>query len=48
VKAVLKELAQVSPLPEGGSFQEEKTTYARLEKAMLQIKDIQKRYWKSL
>jgi acetoin utilization deacetylase AcuC-like enzyme len=48
VKAVLKELAQISPLPKEDFLKKEKTAYAQLEKAILQIKDIQKRYWKSL
>ncbi len=48
VKAVLKELAQISPLPKEDLLKKEKTAHARLEKAVLQIKDIQKRYWKSL
>ncbi|MBP1708500.1 MAG: histone deacetylase family protein [Deltaproteobacteria bacterium] len=48
VKAVLKELAQISPLPKEDLFDKEKAAYPRLQKAILQIKDIQRKYWKSL
>ena len=48
VKAVLKELAQASPLDKKDLLEKEKTNYPRIEKFLLQLKEIQKRYWKSL
>jgi acetoin utilization deacetylase AcuC-like enzyme len=48
VKAVLKELAQASPLDKKDLLEKEKTNYPQIEKLLLQLKEIQKRYWKSL
>jgi len=48
VKAVLKELAQDSPLDKSELIEKEKTDYPRIERLLLQLKEIQKRYWKSL
>jgi acetoin utilization deacetylase AcuC-like enzyme len=48
VKAVLKELAQLSPLDKRGLLEKEKTNASRTEQLVLQLKEIQKRYWKSL
>jgi acetoin utilization deacetylase AcuC-like enzyme len=48
VKDVLKELAQASPLDKKDLLEKEKTNYPRIEKFLLQLKEIQKRYWKSL
>jgi acetoin utilization deacetylase AcuC-like enzyme len=48
VKAVLKELTQNSPLDKKELLEKEKDRYPRVEKFLLQLKEIQKRYWKSL
>jgi len=48
VKAVLKELAQSSPLDKKDLLEKEKTNYPRMERFILQLKEIQRRYWKSL
>jgi len=48
VEAVLKELTQVSPLEKKDLLDKEKANYPRIEKFLLQLKEIQKRYWKSL
>lgn len=48
VKAVLKELAHASPLDKKDLLEKEKANYPRIEKLILQLKEIQKRYWKSL
>jgi acetoin utilization deacetylase AcuC-like enzyme len=48
VKAVLKELSQNSPLDKKDLLEKEKEDYPRLEQSILQIKAIQRRYWKSL
>ncbi len=48
VKAVLKELSQNSPLDKKELLEKEKTDYPQMEQSILQIKDIQRRYWKSL
>ena len=48
VKAVLKELSQNSPLDKKDLLEKEKEDYPRLEQSILQIKTIQRRYWKSL
>jgi acetoin utilization deacetylase AcuC-like enzyme len=48
VKAVLKELARVSPLDRKDLLEKEKANYPRIETSLLQLKQIQKRYWKSL
>ncbi len=48
VKAVLKELSLASPLDKRKLIDQEKADYPRIERAVLQIKEIQKRYWKSL
>ena len=47
-KAVIKELARVSPLDRKDLLEKEKANYPRIEKFLLQLKEIQKRYWKSL
>jgi acetoin utilization deacetylase AcuC-like enzyme len=48
VKAVLKELAQASALEKKDLLEKEKASYPRIERFILQIKEIQKRYWKNL
>jgi len=48
VKAVLKELTQASPLDKKDFPEKEKVNYPRIEKFLLQLKEIQKGYWKSL
>ncbi len=48
VKAVLKELVQSSPLDKKDLLEKEKTHYPRMEQFILQWKEIQRRYWKSL
>lgn len=48
VKAVLKELAQVSPVDTSELVEKEKAAYPGIERFLGQIKEIQKRYWKSL
>lgn len=48
VKAVLKELAQVSPLDKRNLLEKEKADESRIGGLILQVKEIQKRYWKSL
>jgi acetoin utilization deacetylase AcuC-like enzyme len=48
VKAVLKELAQDSPLDKKDLLEKEKMDYPGVERSILQIKEVQKRYWKSL
>jgi acetoin utilization deacetylase AcuC-like enzyme len=48
VKAVLKELARVSPLEKKEMLEKEKDNYSRVERFINQLKEIQKRYWKTL
>ena len=48
VKAVLKELAGLSSFEKKDLLEKEESNYSRIEKVVLQIKDIQRRYWKSL
>jgi acetoin utilization deacetylase AcuC-like enzyme len=48
VKAVLKELTQASPLDKKDLLEREKANYPRIEKFLLQLKEIHKGYWKSL
>jgi acetoin utilization deacetylase AcuC-like enzyme len=48
VKAVLKELAQASPLEKKDLLEKEKVNYPRIERFILQLKEIQKKYWKNL
>ena len=48
VKAVFKELTQASPLDKKDLLEKEKAHYPRIEKFLLQLKEIQKGYWKSL
>jgi acetoin utilization deacetylase AcuC-like enzyme len=48
VKAVLKELAHVSPLDKKDLLEKEEADYPRIGGFLLQLKEIQKRYWKSL
>jgi acetoin utilization deacetylase AcuC-like enzyme len=48
VKSVLKELAQVSPLDQKDLLEKEKAGYSRIERLILQLKDIQRPYWKTL
>ena len=48
VKAVLEELSQGLPLDKTDLVEEEKAKYPEMEKFLLQLKGIQKRYWKSL
>ncbi|OGP94655.1 MAG: histone deacetylase [Deltaproteobacteria bacterium RBG_16_47_11] len=48
VKAVLEELSQASPLEKNDLLEKEKADYPRVEKILLQLKEIQKRYWKNL
>ena len=48
VKAVLEELSQASPLRKQDLLEKEKKDYPRIEPFILQLKEIQRRYWKSL
>ncbi len=48
VKAVLKELAQVSPLDKTDLIEKERSESSRIEPLIRQVKQIQKKYWKSL
>jgi acetoin utilization deacetylase AcuC-like enzyme len=48
VKAVLEELSQASPLKKQDLLEKEKENYPRIEPFILQLKKIQRRYWKSL
>jgi len=48
VKAVIEELSQGLPLDKTDLVEEEKAKYPEMEKFLLQLKGIQKRYWKSL
>jgi len=48
VKAVLQELAQASPLKKEDLLEKEKAQYPRIERFILQLKEIQKKYWKNL
>lgn len=48
VKGVLKELAQVSPLDKKELLEKEKKDYPRIEPFLLQLKEIQRPYWKTL
>lgn len=48
VKAVLKELAQASPIEKQNLLEKEKANYSRIERLISQLKEIQGRYWKSL
>jgi acetoin utilization deacetylase AcuC-like enzyme len=48
VKAVIKELAQASPLDKKEFLEKERDSYARIGGLILQLKEIQKQYWKSL
>jgi acetoin utilization deacetylase AcuC-like enzyme len=48
VKAVLEELSQAFPLEKNDLLEKEKAAYPRVEKFLLQLKEIQKRYWKNL
>jgi acetoin utilization deacetylase AcuC-like enzyme len=48
VKGVLKELVQVSPIEKGDLLKKEKANYHQIEKFVNQLKEILKKYWKSL
>jgi len=48
VKAVLKELARASHLNKEVFLEKQRSGYSRIERLVLQIKEIQKRYWKHL
>ncbi|NWF93494.1 MAG: histone deacetylase [Syntrophaceae bacterium] len=48
VKAVLKELAQLSPVDKSELLEKEKANASRVERFILPLKEIQKKYWKSL
>lgn len=48
VKAVIEELSQGQPLDKTDLVEEEKAKYPEMEKFLLQLKGIQKRYWKNL
>lgn len=48
VRAVLRELTQEAPLEKRGLLEKEKADYPRVERAIRQIKDIHKKYWKTL
>ncbi len=48
VKAVLRELTQTSSLDKKDFLEKERVNYPRIEKFLIQLKEIQKRYWKSL
>jgi len=47
VKAVLKELAQISPFDKRDLLEKEKANTSRTERFILQLKESQRRYWKS-
>jgi acetoin utilization deacetylase AcuC-like enzyme len=47
VKTVLKELAQTSPLDKKDLLEKEKNDYSRIGGLILQLKGIQKQYWKT-
>jgi len=48
VKAVLKELAQASPVDKKDLMEKEAMNYPRIERLINQLKEIQKPYWKTL
>jgi len=48
VHAVLRELAQASPLDKKDLMEKEKANDQRIERLILPIKEIQRRYWKGL
>ena len=48
VKEVLRKLAQVSPFDKKDLLEKEKINYSRIERLILQLKEIQKQYWKTL
>ncbi len=48
VKAVLEEISQASPLEKQGLLEKEKTDYPRIEPLILQVMEIQRRYWKNI
>jgi acetoin utilization deacetylase AcuC-like enzyme len=48
VKSVLTELSHASPIDKSDLLEKEQATYSRLEPFLLQLKEIQKPYWKSL
>jgi acetoin utilization deacetylase AcuC-like enzyme len=48
VKAVLEELSQALPLEKGDLLEREKAYLPKIEPFILQLKEIQKRYWKNL
>ena len=48
VKAVLKELAQASPGQKRDLLEKEKAGHTGIERLIAQLKEIQRRYWKSL
>jgi acetoin utilization deacetylase AcuC-like enzyme len=48
VKAVLEEISQASPLQKMDLLDKEKAHYPQIEPFVLQLKEIQRRYWKSL
>lgn len=48
VKGVLKELAQVSSIHKDQLLEMEKKNYPRIERFLEQIREIQRKYWKSL
>ncbi len=48
VKAVLKELTRASQIDKEDLLEKEKASYSRVERLIFQIREIQKRYWKSL
>ncbi|OGP89745.1 MAG: histone deacetylase [Deltaproteobacteria bacterium RBG_16_48_10] len=48
VDAVLRELAQASPLDKRDLVEKERANDQRIERLILQLKEIQRRYWKSL
>ena len=47
VKAVLKELAQISPLDKRDLLEKEEANSSRTDRFILQLKESQRRYWKS-
>lgn len=48
VKGVLKELAQVSPFDKKDLLEKERAEFFRIERFIVQLKEIQRPYWKSL
>jgi acetoin utilization deacetylase AcuC-like enzyme len=48
VKAVLEELSQALPLDKEDLLERERADFPQIEPFILQLKEIQRRYWKNL